>query len=629
MRGLQVLGQKSSFPALLEPLVTAAFWVPGNAELAYRLTQSFHALAMSAAAFPIYLLARRLGLPSWSAVTAVAISAVAPGLVYIGYLTADAVGYLLVLCAFTVGVRALDTGTKRSQILFLVLSAAAIFTRVQYVVLIVAFVLAAIVLERGRFFRAARNLPVVSGVVVLAAVGGLIAGASVLGRYESVTSFGLSWGTGRWLGATMLLLTIGTGVVLMPGAAAWLGASLARPRDRSTAAFAAFASTLAACLILASAIISVDTGSERFLERYLIVLVPVVALAFLCWIEDGRPARYAAAGIAAVIIALAALVPLSGYAEGQGRADSPTLLAVSQLSDAIGIGSASLIAALAITLAALVAAALALSRRVPAGLAASTAVALLVVFSIGAHAGDLAGSQRFEEWNFNGNPSWVDATGADDVLLVQTAASGNASAMTTSFWNTSVTRISQLGHEIDTLDGMGDPVHLSPDGALVALDGRPIDQPVLIATGGTAAVFSRDVKIVADRSFALVRSDRPIRLLGLGEGVRSNGTLAPRGRVLAYPTADGLCSTVIVGLVVPKGAPMTTIRITGNDRPRTLRIKPGDAKTMTVTSLPSRGRTIAYEGSVAGTHGAETFMQSIAVARLTAKTAHCASRSKG
>src|SRR5438309_9119226 len=59
---LAIRGTAAHFPALLEPLLASPFWLTGNPELAYRLTQGLNAVAMSLAAVPVYLLARRLRL---------------------------------------------------------------------------------------------------------------------------------------------------------------------------------------------------------------------------------------------------------------------------------------------------------------------------------------------------------------------------------------------------------------------------------------------------------------------------------------------------------------------------------------------------------------------------------------
>ncbi len=623
--GITILGQPSPFPALLEPITTAAFWLPGNAELAYRLTQSLHTIAMLAAAIPIYLLARRLGLSSRSASTGVVLSVVAPGLVYASYLTADALGYLLALTAITVGVRMLESGSKWSQVSFLVLAVAAISARSQYVVLIPAILIAAMVADRGRIVQACRRLPLIAGAVAIACIAAIVAGPSLLGRYQAVTSFGLSWETGRWVAVTLLLLTIATGVVVVPGAFAWLGATLLRPHDRAQTAFAAFVSAFTVGLIVASAVISVETDSQRFFERYLIVLVPLLALAFLCWLEDRRVGHRVAAAIGIVIIALAALVPLSSYAEGQGRADSPTLQTVSLLSDSIGIGSASLTAALVITAAAIIGVLASLWYRVPRAVVTGTALVCLAAVSVGAHAGEILGSQRLADSFFVDDPRWVDATGARDVTLVQTAYSGNVPAMVTSFWNTSVTSITSLGsRHIDPVDGQGSAIRMKADGLLVSADGSPIERPILFASSGTAAAFSDTVKVVPDRSFALILPRKPLRLVGLAEGVRSDGTLAPKGRIIAYPSPGRRCSTVVVRLVVPTDSAPTTVRLREDGETRTLRIRPGGTRTISVTSLATTGRTIEYDGWLAGTAAGRPFATSIALARFTARTSSCA-----
>lgn len=623
--GIRILGQPSPFPALLEPITTAAFWLPGNAELAYRLTQSLHTVAMVAAAIPVYLVARRLGLSSRSAWTAVVLSIVAPGLVYASYLTADALGYLLALTTITVGVRMVESGSKWSQVWFLVLAVAAISARSQYVVLIPAFLIAAMVVDRGRIVEVGRRLPVIAGAVVIAGIAAIVAGPSLLGRYQAVTSFGLSWETGRWVAVTLLLLTIATGVVVVPGAVAWLGATLLRPHARAQTAFAAFVSAFAVGLIVASAVISVETDSQRFFERYLIVLVPLLVLAFLCWLEDRRRGHWVAAAIGAAIIALAALVPLSTYAEGQGRADSPTLQMVSLLSDWIGIGSASLTAAMAITAAAIIGVLAALWYRVPRAVVIGTALVCLATVSISAHAQEIVRSQELEESHFVDNPRWVDATGARDVTLVQTAYSGNIAAMVTSFWNTSVTRISSLEtRHIDPVEGLGSAIRMEADGLLVAADGSPIERPILFASSGTAAAFSDTVKVVPDRSYALIVPTQPIRLVGLAEGVRSNGTLAPEGRIVAYPSPGGRCSTVVVSIGVPADSSLTTLRLRQDGTTRTLRIAPGGTRRISLTSLATTGRTIEYDGWIAGATASRPFATSIALARFSARTSSCA-----
>jgi len=288
------------------------------------------------------------------------------------------------------------------------------------------------------------------------------------------------------------------------------------------------------------------------------------------------------------------------------------------------IGSASLAVAAAITGAAILGVIASFSPRLPRAIAIGTAFVCLTALSIGAHAGDIGSSQRFEESNFVDNPRWVDASGAQDVLLVQTAHSGNIAALITSLWNTSVTGITRLGdRNIDPVDGMGSPSRVTAAGVLVGEDGAPIERSILFASSGTAAAFPKTVKVVPDRTFALILSDRPIRLLGLAEGVRSDGTLAPTGRFAAYPGLAGRCSTVDVRLSVPRNESTTTIRLRERSTTRTIRIRPGNTRTISLTSGATTGRSITYEGWLGDATTGPTFVTTIALARFAAKTSMC------
>lgn len=110
---LAIRGTPAHFPALLEPLLAAPFWLTGDPELAYRLTQGLNALAMSLAAVPVYLLARRLGLGQWLGLASAALAVAFPDLLYASFVMADPIAYPLVLGAVYAGVCALDTPSRR------------------------------------------------------------------------------------------------------------------------------------------------------------------------------------------------------------------------------------------------------------------------------------------------------------------------------------------------------------------------------------------------------------------------------------------------------------------------------------------------------------------------------------
>ena len=94
-----IRGASASFPALLQPLVTAPAWLFGDVETSFRVIQTLGALAMSLAAVPVYLLARRLGLGTWICLALGALALAVPDLVYAGWVVAEPYAYPLALGA--------------------------------------------------------------------------------------------------------------------------------------------------------------------------------------------------------------------------------------------------------------------------------------------------------------------------------------------------------------------------------------------------------------------------------------------------------------------------------------------------------------------------------------------------
>ena len=129
-----IRGHSAHFPAMLEPLAAAPFWLFHDPQLAYRLTQAENALAMSLAAIPVYLLVRRLGGGTWPCLAAAALTVASPDLFFTSFVTADAIAYPLVLGAIYLGVCALSQPTRRNQLGFSALAVLATFARIQYVI---------------------------------------------------------------------------------------------------------------------------------------------------------------------------------------------------------------------------------------------------------------------------------------------------------------------------------------------------------------------------------------------------------------------------------------------------------------------------------------------------------------
>ena len=456
--GISVLGQPTSFPALLEPLLTAPFWTAADAETSIHLTQAFHSVAMALAAMPVYMLARRLSLSNAAALACAAATVVAPGLLYASYMTADASA----TCSHSSPSSrpsarsharpwrrrpgsSSPQGSPRSRGSSTPFSSPPSWARHSSS-------------SAGTSCGRCGRFAVVAAAVAAACVPAAVLGSRVLGRYEAVTEFGVSQSTGGWVVSTAALLAVVAGAALVPGAAAWITTSFAgRGTDRARTGFAALTGLCSLGLVVASAVMSVDTGSDRFLERYLIGAFPLVAIAFCCWADDGRPGRFVAIGVAALVIVAAARVPVSGQLIGQGSADSPTLLAAEQArrhprpgGGEHGRGPRRLCVRRCSRWQRR------MSRRVPTSALIGVTLRSSPSWRQVRTSPTCAPRERAHRATFGGDSGWIEAEHPGDVLLVQTPGSSPYSAEVTALSNPSIRRAVPLGQrDILEFDGLG------------------------------------------------------------------------------------------------------------------------------------------------------------------------------
>ena len=224
-----VRGAGTGFPALLQPLLTAPLWLFGDVALSYHLVQVLATLAMSLVVVPVYLLARRLGLGAGIGIACAAFALAVPDFLYASRILAEPFGYPIALAAVLVGTIALAGGGTRWQVGFLALVALAVLTRVQFLVLPIAYVAAIGVVglrERalGRLARQQTLVLAVFGVVFLASV----ARPSAVGQYGAFLEVGVDPRLAGRLATNGFGLAYACGWLLVPGAI--LGAV---PRDRA------------------------------------------------------------------------------------------------------------------------------------------------------------------------------------------------------------------------------------------------------------------------------------------------------------------------------------------------------------------------------------------------------------
>lgn len=561
-----VRGEAAHFPALLAPLLAAPFQALFSPEAAYRLTQIENALLMSLAAVPVYLLARRLDLGARWGLACAAFAVLVPDLVYTSYTLADPVAFPFALAAVAAGVAALERPSRGSVALFLALAGLASFARIQYVVLPVAFVVAAAVVDRARI----RKLALWS---VPAAAVAALAGTRVLGYYSHVVDLHVGGKLAHWAVVDLFLLAFASGIILVPGAVV----GLARPRGRAQTAFAALVVTFAAGLLLEAALYA-SNGSARFQERYLFSLLPLVAIAFALWVKNGRPGALAVSALSVVLLAVSARIPLSGYAAATGKTDSPFLFAVFRLERAVGTANGSLLVALGA--AAACGGAALVARRGGAGYAFAAALGIALAASAGAIVNDASNARQIRHDYLPADVSWVDSSGLGDVTLVQTVGSPPDRAVEQLYWNRSITREVRLGDALPT-DVYAAP-RVRADGAgTLAGTGRAV-----LFQGYAATARFANARLVAQAgTWTLWAADETPRLSLLEQGRFSDGWLARSGRLTVWPDATGrVRGTLAFTLSLPPGAEPVQVRF-GKAR---YDVEPGRTTTVRY-SLDKRG----------------------------------------
>lgn len=582
-----IRGASASFPALLQPLLTAPAWLVDDVETAFRLAQTLGALAMSLAAVPVFLLARRLGLGRGVALALAGLAMVVPDFVYAGWVVAEPFAYPLALGAVAVGTAALVRPSPRLQLAFLGLSGLATLARAQFAVLVACYLVAAVVagLVERRLRSAVREQVVVLGAVVLGAIALAAVGPRrALGFYQGVLDLDLaSAELARWLGTDAMFLVFAAGVVLAPGAALGLWLAVRRPRTREELAFGALAAPFILALLLEAA--AYGAGGDRMQERYFFYAVPLVGILFALYASRGWPHRLVHAGMAAGLVLLAARIPFSGYTVGEGKASAPTLLATARLEEALGVATASLVIALAT--AALLATVTLASRRPRR--ATTLALGLALAASAATYAGATAynvdyATRSVEQVFGTQDPSFVDASGIEGSALLLTRSSERAVASKFLFWNRTVDTVYLLPGAVAPDAFAVTRLTTAPDGTLLA-DGRPVTRP-LAADGFSDTLRFREADVIAmSPVFDLVASPGPQRLALYVPGRFESGWLGTSGSFQLWPATTGetLAGTLSFQLGRPAGGNSVTVAFE----------PPGAPATETVVE-PDRARQVSF-----------------------------------
>jgi hypothetical protein len=233
-------------------------------------------------------------------------------------------------------------------------------------------------------------------------------------------------------------------------------------------------------------------------------------------------------------VALAFAVPLTGFAVGDGKDNSPFLGAALWLLEETGspAGGSFLIAIVAAVMAAAVALA-AFRPRVATVVAAALALSACCAASAVAARHDAEMSARLRA-GLGANPSWVDDMGLGSVSLVWTLGSIRTEVVEDLFWNRSIDHV-LLAPGAPLLDPFpSDRLRVADDGTLLA-SGKPVQGPLLVSESVELIRFADARLLAARKPYRLWSFDGPARVRLVMLGRWHDGWLASGGEVGVWP----------------------------------------------------------------------------------------------
>jgi hypothetical protein len=590
-----IRGDSAHFPALLQPLVTAPVWLLGDVEVAFRVVQAIGALAMSLAAVPVYLLARRLDLGPGVALAVSALATLVPDLVYTSYISSEVLAYPLVLAAVYAATRSLACPTRKTQLAFVGLALLAAMARVQLVVLPVVFALAAAAVGvRERRLRSALReqlVPFVAFVLVAAVAVGAGPGRSA-GIYSWLLGFHTGpTGIAHWAALDAMMLVYTAGWVIVPGALIGLWLAVGRPRSRDELAFGVVATLLSAALLLEAGFLqaSLPLGGREIQERYVFYVVPLVGLSFALYASRRWPLRLAHLLIAAGLVVMSMRVPLSSYTAWIDG--SATLYAIVWLGRWLG-GTGDAAAAVAFAVGAMSCIGLLASRRPRLG--TPVVLGLAMIATCAASAGAVAmvvDTTRIERRVvLPSDASWVDHARVGRTALVQSSRGNRMVSLLELFWNRSIDRVLLLPGA-SPIDGFSSQrVRVDRNGVLIA-EGRPVRSPLLVDEYGST-IRLRDARLltVGPTAALWVPTERAKLSLYVA-GRFYDGWLASAGWIRLWPdTGARLAGWLSMRLTAPSDgeAGSLVFRLPGG-RSTSWHLTPGASRHVRV-AVCARGR---------------------------------------
>lgn len=308
--------------ARLYPLLLAPIFAIFDGDTAVRVARGLSGVLWASASVPIALLGRRLTGSTWAGVAAGLLSVAVPWITVATLMFSEPLSYALF--AWTVYAMAvtLAAPTPRRDLLVLVLIAALIGTRVQFVALPIAWLVVVLIAGHGvRGRERFRRHPFLLGGAALVLLAALV--VTVTGRLDQVlTSIGGPYseikdrgrppsdvGVAAGYHGGMVVLGLGfvSGVLLLP----WLREAFARRAGWEAYRFAVIAVVVTVALFVITIAAQNGWADGRAEERYYIYAVPFIWCGALAALRSAavRTGSVVAAGLA--VAAVLALAPLT------------------------------------------------------------------------------------------------------------------------------------------------------------------------------------------------------------------------------------------------------------------------------------------------------------------------------
>ena len=504
IRDTPITGYGVLYPVLIAP----AYALFDSLTDAYAAVKVVNSLAMSLAAVPTYLIARRVAGTALSLLAAL-LAVALPSLVYSATVMTENLYYPLALVVMWAALVALERPTWRNSALVGVALALALATRTQAVALGAGIVFAPVVLgiiEGSRLTRVRASWRLYSlfgGAAVIVLAGQALRGQSVsglLGAYGVVgdRSYGVVTVLRYWLWHAEEL-TLYLGVVPVAATLVLLGRSRGLPARLQahlavTVSFSVFTTLVVAAFA--------SEFANRVQERNTFAIAPLFLVALVAWVGIGAPRPWPSAAVfTALAVVLVVVFPYTRFIGEPAKSDTLAILPIWSAFGHLLFGSiwlSVLLGALALS---------AVFLLVPARWAVLAPVAVLVWFGVvgssvwsGPRGFVQAGAGALFQGIRGAPRDWIDTALPDGATagIVWTGLADRFTVNQNEFFNRAVGPVYYIGGPSPgNLPETG--VSIDPeDGVLRRADGSPLTDRYLITDASVeldGRALARDVPL--------------------------------------------------------------------------------------------------------------------------------------